>query len=101
MRKTLEACDLDADIELFVQQKSTGGERPGEAALSGELQGFELAPDICSTRMSLLWRITQTNCFIGPIEREGNIVARDIVDTGTKTCYSGHERLLSAVKGFR
>ena len=32
VRKTLEGCDIDADIDLFVQQKSTGGERPGTYA---------------------------------------------------------------------
>ena len=30
VRKSLEQCDVDADIELFVTTKSTGSERPGE-----------------------------------------------------------------------
>jgi len=30
VRKSLEQCDVDADIELFVTTKSTGIERPGE-----------------------------------------------------------------------
>ena len=30
VRKSLEQCDVDADIELFVTTKSTGSDRPGE-----------------------------------------------------------------------
>ena len=28
MRKSLEDCDVDADIDLFVKEKATGAERP-------------------------------------------------------------------------
>ena len=30
MRKTLEHCEVDADIRLFVSMKQTGFERPGQ-----------------------------------------------------------------------
>lgn len=46
VRKTLEGCDIDADIDLFVQQKSTGGERPGTCAT------------VCRTHI-----ITPQHCF--------------------------------------
>jgi len=38
VRKSLEQCDVDADIELFVTTKRTGSERPGEGMCPQWLQ---------------------------------------------------------------
>ncbi|KAJ1069931.1 hypothetical protein K5549_017379, partial [Capra hircus] len=50
VRVTLEGCSVDADIDGFIQAKSTGTEPPGEPQLPGQKQGGSQLPSGCQAQ---------------------------------------------------
>ena len=49
MRKTLEHCDVDADVQHFVRDHQTGTVRPGTFPSSGPCHECALTASCCST----------------------------------------------------